>query len=255
MDNESPDPCLVCGGTGWKAIEIDGVRSVARCDCFEHARLDKLFARAGVPPRYEACSFDTFNLPVRGLSPAVKTVLMKFVEEYPSSDCCGLLILGPCGIGKTHLAVSVLRDLIYKRGVGGVFYDFRDLLKKIQNSYDSVSQTSEMQILTPVLESQVLVLDDLGAERPTEWVRDTFAYILNSRYNRKLTTLLTTNFDDRPADVRILADGTRVAAKETLADRIGARLRSRIDEMCKVIRMEGFDFRETVIQQRYQGRK
>jgi len=254
MDNESPDHCLVCDGTGWKAIETQGVRSVVRCDCFEHARLDKLFARAGVPPRYESCSFEKFNQ-VKGLSPAVKTVLMKFVEEYPSIDCCGLLILGPCGIGKTHLAVSILRDLIYKRGVDGVFYDFRDLLKKIQNSYDSISQTSEMQILSPVLESQVLVLDDLGAERPTEWVRDTFAYILNSRYNRKLTTLITTNFDDRPAEIRILADGTRVSAKETLADRIGARLRSRLDEMCKVIRMEGFDFRETVIQPRYQGQE
>lgn len=250
MDNESPDPCVVCGGTGWKAIEIEGVRSVTRCDCFEHARLDKLFARAGVPPRYGDCSFAKFNDLQRERLSTVKTVLMKFVEEYPAVGC-GLLILGPPGVGKTHLAVSVLRELVYKQEVNGLFYDFRDLLKKIQNSYNSVSQTSEMEILNPVIESELLVLDDLGAERPTEWVRDTFAYILNSRYNRKLTTVITTNFPDRPREARTLSDGTRVPVEETLEDRIGARLRSRLHEMCKVIRMEGSDFRAEGIQPRY----
>ena len=250
MDNESPDPCLVCGGTGWKAIETEGVRSVVRCDCFEHARLDKLFARAGVPPRYESCSFETFN----GLSErlrAAKAVLIKFVEEYPVAGC-GLLILGPCGVGKTHLAVAVLRELVYRREVEGIFYDFRELLRKIQNSYNAVSQGSEMEILKPVLESPVLVLDDLGAERPTEWVRDTFAYILNSRYNRKLTTVITTNFEDRVRETRTIGDGTRLPAEETLEERIGVRLRSRLHEMCKVIQLEGDDFRAKVKQAQFQ---
>lgn len=244
MDKESPDPCLVCGGTGWKAIEMEGVRSVARCDCFEHSRLDKLFARAGVPARYEACSFESFNGLTEGLR-LNKAVLMKFVEEYPAADC-GLLLLGRCGVGKTHLAVAVLRALVYRREVEGIFYDFRELLRKIQNSYNAASQGSEMEILKPVLKSPIFVLDDLGAERPTEWVRDTFAYILNSRYNRKLTTIITTNFEDRVRETRTIGDGTRVPTEESLEDRIGVRLRSRLHEMCKVIELEGDDYRTMV---------
>jgi DNA replication protein DnaC len=161
------------------------------------------------------------------------------------------LIMGPCGVGKTHLAVSILRALIYTRDVAGVFYDFRDLLKKIQGSYNSISQTSETQILDPVLNSEVLVLDDLGAERPTEWVRDTFAYILNSRYNRKLATVITTNFDDRRPEPSSFPDGTKVSTEETLEDRIGTRLRSRLYEMCKLISIEGSDYRKDVRQADY----
>src|SRR5262245_43686166 len=248
--DSSQDTCLVCGGTGWKAIEGEDVRSVVRCDCFEQSRLDKVFARAGVPPRYESCSFESFDGLTERLR-VVKAVLIKFVEEYPVAGC-GLLILGPCGVGKTHLAVAVLRELVYRREVEGIFYDFRELLRKIQNSYNALSQGSETEILKPVLESPVVVLDDLGAERPTEWVRDTFAYILNSRYNRKLTTVITTNFEDRVPHARTIGDGARLAAEETLEERIGVRLRSRLHEMCKVIQLEGDDFRAKVKQAQFQ---
>jgi len=250
MTGESSDSCQVCGGTGWKPIETEAGRSVTRCDCFQRARLDKLFARAGVPPRYETCSFESFNGLTERLK-AAKAVLMRFVEEYPLAGC-GLLILGPCGVGKTHLAVAVLRELVYRREVESVFYDFRELLRKIQNSYNALSQGTEMEILRPVLESPVLVLDDLGAERPTEWVRDTVAYILNSRYNRKLATVITTNFEDRPREIRMASDGSRVATEETLEERIGMRLRSRLYEMCKVIHLEGDDFRAKVKQAQFQ---
>jgi DNA replication protein DnaC len=242
--------CPDCGGTGWKAIETDGVRSVVRCDCFQKTRLDRLFARAGVPPRYDSCSFENFNGLTERLR-ACKAVLIKFVEDFPVAGC-GLLILGPCGVGKTHLAVAVLRELVYRREVEGLFYDFRELLRKIQNSYNVLSQGSETEILKPVLESPVVVLDDLGAERPTEWVRDTFAYILNSRYNRKLTTVITTNFEDRVPQARTIGDGLRLTSEETLEERIGVRLRSRLHEMCKVIQLEGDDFRAKVKQAQFQ---
>lgn len=249
MDNGSQGSCPICGGTGWKAVELEGVRSVTRCECFQRARLDRLFHKAKVPDRYQSCSFESFDAITERLK-VVKAMAAKFVEEYPLVDC-GLLIMGPCGVGKTHLAVATLRELVYKREVEGLFYDFRDLLKKIQNSYNSVSQASEMEILEPVINCEVLVLDDLGAERPTEWVRDTFAYIINSRYNRKLATLITTNFDDRRKESRVLSDGTRLPAEESLEDRIGTRLRSRLYEMCKLVMMEGSDFRIKVKQARY----
>jgi DNA replication protein DnaC len=242
--------CSSCNGTGWRLLDSDGREVVKRCECFQKHQLERLVASANIPARYESCLFENFDAITSKLD-LVKTLAKRFVEDYPVVDC-GLLILGPCGVGKTHLAVSILRALIYKHGSVGLFYDFRDLLKKIQNCYNPVSQSTEMQILDPVLSSEVVVLDDLGSERPTEWVRDTFAYILNTRYNQKLTTLITSNFDDQPREIRTLSNGSRVPSEESLEDRIGIRLRSRLYEMCKVIRIEGSDFRIHVKQAQYQ---
>lgn len=242
--------CPVCKGTGWKFVENEDGQAVTRCECFQKNRVERLIERAKIPARYELCSFENFHAITPKLD-LVKTLVKRFVEDYPTVDC-GLLILGPCGVGKTHLAVSILRALIYKHEIEALFCDFRELLKRIQNSYNPISHSSEMQILEPVLNSEVLVLDDLGSERPTEWVRDTFAYIISTRYNQKLTTLLTSNFDDHPKPFKTLSDGTRVSSEESLEDRVGLRLRSRLYEMCKVIRIEGSDFRIDVKQAQYQ---
>ena len=247
---ESVEDCPVCGGTGWKQVQLEEHLAVVRCDCYQKSKLDRLIEKACLPPRYEACSFENFSAITEKLA-LVKAASLRYLEDYPSVDC-GLLILGPCGVGKTHLAVSILRELILRQGVIGLFCDFRDLLKKIQNSYNPISQTSEMQIFEPVLVSEILVLDDLGAERPTEWVRDTFAYIINTRYSQKATTLITSNFDDIPKERVHLSDGSRIPTEETLTDRIGVRLRSRLYEMCKVIRIEGADFRVDVKQAHHQ---
>ena len=109
-----------------------------------------------------------------------------------------------------------------------------------------LTSRSEAEILVPVLESDIVVLDDLGAERPAEWVRDTFAYIINHRYNHKRTTLITSNFSDRAPARDLSRDGTGVAGEETFTERVGERLRSRLYEMCKEINITGPDFRVAV---------
>jgi len=155
-------------------------------------------------------------------------------------------------VGKTHLAVAVLKDLL-RKGVPGLFCDYRDLLKQVQNSYNPSVQTTEMQLLRPIFETEVVLLDELGAVKPTEWVWDTVSHVLNTRYNDKRTTIITTNFpdlppattkpDDEPVD-RFRAK--RVAREETLGDRITERMRSRLHEMCKKIEITGKDFRQNV---------
>ena len=110
-----------------------------------------------------------------------------------------MLIIGTIGTGKTHLALGSLRSLIVNRGISCLFYDYRELLKEIQNSYNASVQATEMEVLRPVFEAEVLVLDELGAAKPTEWVWDTVSLILNTRYNDNRTTIITTNFDDQPA--------------------------------------------------------
>jgi DNA replication protein DnaC len=105
-------------------------------------------------------------------------------------------------------------------------------------------QVTEMEVLRPVFEADVLLLDELGAAKPTEWVWDTVSHILNTRYNDKRTTIITTNYKDLPpAGAEPEGRPARASREETLGDRIGERMRSRLHEMCRVVRVEGEDFR------------
>ncbi|HKS42197.1 MAG TPA: ATP-binding protein [Blastocatellia bacterium] len=228
-------PCPSCGGTGWELVEGRGVRP---CPCKKNARADLLLAQARIPTRFNHCALDNFELIQPSLHRAMMTT-KKFVEEYPLVDV-GLLYLGRCGVGKTHLAVAALKELI-KKGINGLFYDFRDLLKEIQDSYNPNTHTSELKILAPVFEAEVLVLDELGASKPTEWVQETMTHIINKRYNEKKVTIFTSNYLDIPL-------GT--SYDETLTDRVGVRLRSRLHEMGRRIMMEGDDYRELLSNRR-----
>src|SRR5205807_9421201 len=140
------------------------------------------------------------------------------------------------GVGKTHLAVGIIRELIQQKGIGCLFYDYRELLKEIQNSYNPQVSATELSILRPVFEAEVLVLDELGAVKPTDWVWDTVSHILNTRYNDKRCTIITTNYPDLPPGGNMPEGRTfaqRAARDETLGDRIGERMRSRLQEMCR----------------------
>ncbi len=230
MQSQGSEVCPVCGGSGWEPAE-SGAR-VRRCGCMDAARVERLLAEAKIPKRYEHCDLDSYG-PNDTSQKNAKIYVQRFLDKYPQIDV-GLLFLGNCGVGKTHLAVALLKRVIMEKGDGGLFYDFRDLLREIQASWNSVSQTSELEVLRPVLEAKVLVLDELGANKPTEWVRDTIAHIINCRYNDRKLTIFTSNYLDVPGR----------QGEESLTDRIGVRLRSRLYEMCKEVEIRGEDFRK-----------
>jgi len=234
--------CPLCEGTGWKTVANVSERRVTRCQCRIQVQSDALLKAARIPKRYEHCELSNFEYegPQRALFPA-RMAACKFVEEYPV-DNTGLLLIGTIGVGKTHLAVGIIKELTTSKGIGCLFYDYRELLKEIQNSYNQSVNATELEVLRPVFESEILVLDELGAVKPTEWVWDTVSLILNTRYNHNRTTIITTNFDDRPAGA--IAGPRGAARDETLGDRIGERMRSRLHEMCRIIKMEGEDFRQ-----------
>jgi DNA replication protein DnaC len=234
-ETEIPEKCPRCNDSGWEPVE-GGVR---RCGCIATARVERLISEARIPKRYEHCDLDSY-LPNHESQKRAKIYVQKFLEKYPQIDV-GLLFLGTCGVGKTHLAVALLKEVIGEKGDGGLFYDFRDLLREIQASWNSVSQTSELEVLRPVLEAKVLVLDELGANKPTEWVRDTIAHIINCRYNDRKLTIFTSNY----------LDTTSRQGEETLTDRIGVRLRSRLFEMCKEVEIHGVDFRQEIKKAKY----
>ena len=246
MRNVIQESCSRCQNTGWARIERDGVEGVVRCECLKNSRSGRLLENARIPRRYEHCEIDNFDV-MRALNTEkARVAAEKFVDEYPMPQPFGLLFMGPQGVGKTHLAVGIIKRLIRQKSVPSLFCTFPELLKEIQNSYNPVSQTSELTLLTPVLDTEVLVLDELGAQKPSDWVRDQVAYILNYRYNENKTTIITTNFTDR--DER---EEGKAGIVDSLSQRITERIRSRLFEMCKTIRMDGKDYRKEIRQANY----
>jgi DNA replication protein DnaC len=230
----------------------DGSRAARECDCRVERRVARMIARTNIPRRYEHCTLDSYETAFTGATQSLKTAhrnARKFVESYPlETRGTGLLMTGSIGVGKTHLAVGILQALVAERGATGLFYDYRELLKQVQNSYNRQVQATELEILQPVFDAEVLVLDELGASKPTDWVWDTVAHILNTRYNDRRTTIITTNYANLgPLGTALEGAGVRSAMREeTLGDRIGERMRSRLQEMCVVVEMNGVDFRQTV---------
>ena len=224
--------CPICDGTGWKPIERDGVRRVTRCDCWRAQVGESLMAAARIPARYQRCDLDTFiTYPNEKLLKAVQRS-RKFADEFPVVEK-GLFFVGPPGIGKTHLAVAVLRRAISTRGAQGLFYDTRELLKLIRSTYDPVVKTTESQVLTPVMKADLLVLDDLGAEKASEWVEETLNLIVNTRYNERRPTIFTSNYEEKEDR----------ADPESLLVRVGFRMHSRLYEMCEFLEFDGADYR------------
>ncbi len=238
-----PDPnCPDCGGSGWKVTELEGLSGADRCNCFAVGRERRLEEKAGIPPLYQNASVDNFVLPAdnptarTGLGTVVLTV-RGFVREFPNVPKPGLLFLGQSGSGKTHLAAAVLRGLI-ARGFEGVFFDFQNLLERIRSGYDQASGTSDREAYRTALETDVVVLDDLGAHRVTDWVEDTITSIITYRCNNRKCTIVTTNLRDPEAgDKRATGLQEDIQSKFFLEERVGTRARSRLFEMCRLIRM------------------
>jgi DNA replication protein DnaC len=255
------DVCPLCDDSGWKPA-ADG--RVTRCECRMRTRGATLGEGARIPKRYAKCDFESFNTDLPDLGPSEHQSLhtarfraMRFVEEYPN-DKTGLLFIGNTGTGKTHLAVAVIRGLIDMKGVGCLFVDYRELLREIRQSYSPSVQATELDVLRPVLETEVVLIDDLGASATqTPWERDTVAYILNKRYSDELTTIITTHLIDKASPVaeaeqpvdrfaknRQLEEVRAALRDRTLGERIGDQIRARLHEMCRTVEISARDYRE-----------
>ena len=241
--------CSECQGTGWVLVESEPGTAARRCKCYLERKNQLLLEQANIPRRYRNCTFQNFEIHNDSHKDALK-ISNKFVKNCPVQDV-GLLFLGPCGVGKTHLAVATIQELIHKKEVPCYFCDFRELIRNIQGSYSPDSALTEVDILSPIFQSEVLVLDELGAKRTTAWVEETVFYIINNRYNNKRLTIFTSNYPDCDEDEEDPRDPYFKKGNDTLVDRIGVRLRSRLYEMCKIVRMEGDDYRKKIKQAGY----
>ena len=224
-------PCPLCDDTGWKPIETDGVRRVVRCECWRQQVGQHHLADANIPKRYLHCTLENFAVYNETLEKAL-TQARRIVNTFPVVGR-GLLLEGQPGVGKTHLAVAVLKQVIQASSTRGLFYDTRDLLRVIRSTYDPSIRTTELEILRPVMTADLLVLDDLGAEKTSDWVEETLNLIVNTRYNERRATIFTSNYEEKE-------DRTD---PESLLVRVGFRMHSRLYEMCEFVEFDGADFR------------
>ncbi len=246
--------CPKCEGTGWRPVESGGVRRVTRCDCMGVSRAETLLEQAQIPRRYQHCSFENFHIrlengrPNRTLSEA-RLLARRLVEEYPVDY--GLLFIGPTGVGKTHLAVAVIRELISLKAVECRFQDFRELLKAIRDSYNPISESTEFRIIQPLVDVEVLLLDELAAFNPSEWVKETLSYLINSRYNRKKLTIITTTLPlGQPArSTPVAPSGEAVPDIDAALSQLGPTLCSRLYEMCRPVEIHCEDYRKQIRRQ------
>jgi len=235
--------CPECNGTGWKIVERDEVSGAVRCECVALDRAERLESGASIPPLYANASFENFLLsrdnPIghRELT-EVYLAVRGYARDFPNAKKPGLLLMGDPGTGKTHLAVAAFR-MIMSKGFEGLFFDYQNLLDRIRSGYDASSNSSDREAYRIAMDTEVILLDDLGAHRVTDWVEDTVTSIITSRCNQRKALIATTNLIDPEAGYTTYerSAGGKVDYRTTLTDRIGPRARSRLFEMCRVIRM------------------
>jgi len=238
--------CARCGDTGFVAQAVAGHPCVRRCDCrrgLPRPQKGDPLERAGIPPAHRRCTLGNFVPRTQALGAAYERALA-YCQAFPrvAREGLGLLFWGAKGTGKTHLAVAVLAELAANEGVQGRFWDFTLLVNEIARSFDTRSSASATSTLEHALAADLLVLDDLGSRRMSDWAADTLFAIVNARYMARRPTLVTTAHED--VDREVALEPTPGKREEFLIERVGPRLRSRLLEMCVFVPMQAPSARE-----------
>ncbi|HVR97678.1 MAG TPA: ATP-binding protein [Thermoanaerobaculia bacterium] len=232
-------------------MRADGKAGTASpCVCRQENAAARLLVEAGIPPRYRHCKLSNFHADPRFMQlEQARSLAERYAAGFLQPNGfrqSGLLFLGPPGTGKTHLAVGVLAEVVERFRVRARFAEFTSLLMQIQSTFDPGSPESKREILEPLMDAELLVLDELGAQQLTPWVRDVLYLVINHRYTRQLPTLFTTNYRLEAAQTRgpsrtLSLDRGRDLVEprrdepELLSSRLPAMLVSRLYEMAQPV--------------------
>ena len=263
-DAVGTDNCARCGGLGWVVVDDGQAGAAEPCTCRTKVLLAESLAAAGVPGRHRRCSFDSFDPSGHASLLEAKTLAQRYVERFVRRDGSftdtGLLFWGPPGTGKTHLAVAILQDLVKRYRVRAHFADFASLIHSIQATFGNDSGSNRGDVLSPALNAELLVLDEIGAQKPRAWTLEQLDLLINTRYNARLPTIFTSNYALPSSNQEGRAESSESLDREpspqndqgqtTLASRIPQRLLSRLFEMVRPIQMWSEDYRREVAGQK-----
>ncbi len=225
--------CKKCNGIGWIFTKSDGADNARQCECKREKSVEFLSKQSNIPNRFSGISFKYGYITNNNESQKmIKTIAQKFVTEYPANDK-GLLLQGSVGLGKTTILCIIGNELIKKKN--NVYYiDWNDLTRIMGSGEDAGSRDygKISQLVNKLTSVELLLFDELGASKTSPWVQNYIYYIINKRYNNKLMTLFATNYFDTVSD-----------NNDSLTDRVGDRIRSRLFEITKPVLIRGTDFR------------
>lgn len=230
--------CSLCNDTGWVNVKTEDREYARKCQCQAEDSYIRKGRAANIPPRFLGFELKAF-LPQdeNSTQKKIKKIIRKFIDEYPAvKDNKGILLQGNVGVGKTRLLCAVADGLIKKIESIDVYYiDWNDLVREMRSGEDHSTRDfiSINQLMNRLISADLLLFDELGASKLSEWVQDNIYHLFNKRYNHQKLTLCATNYFDKSAN-----------NKETLAQRIGMRIRSRLYEMTEAYEITGMDYRQ-----------
>ncbi|MDA1651003.1 ATP-binding protein [Bacillus cereus group sp. TH160LC] len=195
--------------------------------------IDKLFSISNLGERFKKSTFEAFR--EREGSATAAQIAQKYVNEFKQWNGESLMIWGDPGNGKTHLAAAIANELS-KQGFIIVFQSVPELLQRIRSTFNSDNKENETQIMRALLECDLLILDDIGAEKTTEWVEEKLFNVIDGRYRKELPTLYTSNLQPKE-----------------LQNQVGKRSYDRMVETSLTVANKATSYRREIAKQRLQA--
>lgn len=195
-------------------------------------RVERIIKNSKMSKRNLNYKFDNFapNTSNKKVLDNLKNYSEKLVKDIEKK---GLILIGNNGVGKTHLACSIANKLI-ENGTPVIYGTLINLLAELRNSYDTDNNISEMEIIKLYENVDLLIIDDLGKEKPSEWGLEKLFTIVNSRYENNLPVIITTNYNQNSLVERLSLNGEIETAKSII---------SRLYEMCYLVKIDDIDHR------------
>ena len=227
--------CTKCHDSGWVLVRV-GEREIARpCPCRQKDVEMQMVDSANIPLRFRSVHLKA-HFPDKSNSDQKKAKHLseKFIKDYPAMDR-GLLFQGPTGVGKTRLLCAIGNQLISEKRAEVYYIDWNDLTREMRSGEDFSNRdfSNIGQLIQRLARVELLLFDELGSSKPSPWVEDNIYFLINRRYNNNLITLFASNFFDE-----------KISNQETLSERVGNRIRSRLYEMTISVKLTGIDYRQ-----------